>query len=56
MYAGIMDKPKQPQPTKEVVKDWINDRAAHRRPLPDAKQLRRELGMELIDAERNKRN
>ncbi|MBV8666719.1 MAG: hypothetical protein JO269_09565 [Burkholderiaceae bacterium] len=46
-----MDKPKQP--TKEAVKHWLDDRAAHRKPLPDTKTIRRELGMDLIDAERD---
>lgn len=43
------------QPTKEQVKRWIDDRAKERKPLPSQKELRRQLGIELIDAERNKK-
>lgn len=43
------------QPSKERVKRWIDDRARERKPLPSQKELRRQLGMDLIDAERNKK-
>lgn len=42
------------QPSKEKVKRWIDDRAKERKPLPSQKELRRQLGMDLIDAARNK--
>lgn len=35
--------------TKEQVRDWMHERAKEPKPLPDAKQLRRELGMDLIE-------
>jgi hypothetical protein len=38
--------------TKEDARRFIADRVAHPRPLPDRDQLRRELGMDLIDAAR----
>ncbi len=31
-------------PSKEQVRDWIAQRHADRKPLPDIKQIRRELG------------
>ncbi|MBV8665208.1 MAG: hypothetical protein JO269_01880 [Burkholderiaceae bacterium] len=34
-------------PTKEQVRDWIEHRHADHRPLPDLKQIRRELGWDL---------
>lgn len=40
-----MDKPTHP--TKEQVKDWIEQRHADHRPLPDIQQIRRELGWKL---------
>ena len=38
---------RQQQPTKESVRQWLRDQIAARRPPPDAKQIRRELGWEL---------
>ena len=40
-----MNKPANP--TKEQVRDWIEHRHIDHRPLPDIKQIRRELGWEL---------
>lgn len=31
-------------PTKEQVRDWLEHRYAEHKPLPDMKQIRRELG------------
>lgn len=31
-------------PSKEQVRDWIAQRQADRKPLPDIRQIRRELG------------
>jgi hypothetical protein len=31
-------------PSKEQVRDWIAQRHADRKPLPDINQIRRELG------------
>lgn len=39
---------KQQQPSKETVRDWLRTRVEQKRPLPDAGQIRRELGWELI--------
>jgi hypothetical protein len=39
-------------PTKEQVRQWIQERSKDRRALPDLKQIRRELGWGLIEAER----
>ena len=38
------------QPSKESVREWLRARIAARRPPPDAQQIRRELGWELIKA------
>jgi hypothetical protein len=35
------------RPTKEQVRDWIEHRHVDHRPLPDLKQIRRELGWDL---------
>jgi len=45
-----MDQPKQP--SKEAVRAWLQARIEARRPPPDPKQIRRELGWELIRLER----
>lgn len=47
------------RPTKENVRNWTRARAedwpkAHK-PLPSEKQLRRELGIDLQDAAKNRR-
>jgi hypothetical protein len=36
------------QPGKEAVREWLVRRRAAFRPLPDAEQIRRELGWKLI--------
>jgi hypothetical protein len=41
------------QPSKEQVKRWIEDRAKERKPLPSRKEIRRQLGWDLIEAARN---
>ena len=43
-----MDQPKQP--SKEAVRHWLRTQIEARRPPPDPKQIRRELGWELIRA------
>ena len=40
------------QPTKEQVREYMNRRVAERTPLPDMQQIKRALGMALIDARR----
>lgn len=36
------------RPTKEVVRGWLKKVIAEHRPIPDMKQIRRELGWELV--------
>ena len=45
-----MDYPKQP--SKEAVRQWLHQQIEERRPPPDPKQIRRELGWELVRLER----
>ncbi|WP_295990543.1 hypothetical protein [Rugamonas sp.] len=40
------------QPSKESVRLWLQARIEERRPPPDPKQIRRELGWELVRLER----
>lgn len=42
------------QPTKEQVRHWMQDRQVEHKPPPDPKVIRRELGWDLMGAERNK--
>jgi len=42
------------QPSKEQVRHWMEQRQSEHKPPPDPKQIRRELGWDMIDAERNK--
>lgn len=41
--------------TKEQARRWMEDRAKVRKPLPSQKELRRQLGAALIEAERNQK-
>lgn len=45
-----------PQPTKEEIRKWQQDRVKARKPPPDPKQIKRELGWSLLDAERKQRS
>lgn len=36
------------QPSKESVRQWLQNQITGRRPPPDPQQIRRELGWELI--------
>lgn len=36
------------QPSKESVRQWMQTRRAERLPPPDLKQIRRELGWDLV--------
>ena len=49
-----MSQPKQPikQPTKQEVRDWLKHEVAKQRPPPDLKQIRRELGWDLLQKDR----
>lgn len=40
------------QPSKEAVRQYMQRQAAAHRPPPDMKQIRRELGWDLIDQQR----
>lgn len=42
------------KPTKEQVRKWLADEVKRHKPPPDPKQIRRELGWDLLQAERNK--
>lgn len=42
------------QPTKKQVRDWMATRAKEHKPLPTQSELRRQLGMDLIESARNK--
>ncbi|WP_199688203.1 hypothetical protein [Noviherbaspirillum sedimenti] len=37
------------QPTKEQIREWLANRRKSPAPLPDAKQIRRQLGWEQND-------
>ena len=40
------------QPSKEAVRQWLQKQVEERRPPPDPKQIRRELGWEMLKMER----
>jgi len=40
-------------PSKEIVRRWLRSELEQRRPPPDPKQIRRELGWDLVKMERN---
>lgn len=44
-------EPKQ-QPSKEAVRQWLQNKLEQRRPPADPQQIRRELGWELLRVER----
>ena len=39
-----------PYPSKETVRAWLKHELEQRRPPPDIKQIRRELGWDLVQA------
>ena len=41
------------QPSKEQVREYMSKRVKYPAPLPDIAQIKRELGMVLIDAYRS---
>lgn len=43
-------------PSKELVRDWLKREIAQHRPPPDPRQIRRELGWDLLEAERTSIN
>ncbi|HJV75357.1 MAG TPA: hypothetical protein VJ654_14115 [Noviherbaspirillum sp.] len=42
-------------PSKEKVRKWLADEVKRHRPPPDPRQVRRELGWDLLAAERNQK-
>ncbi len=40
------------QPSKESVRQWLQAQIEARRPPPDAKQIRRELGWDMLKMDR----
>lgn len=40
------------QPTKEDVRQWLQNKLVERRPPPDPQQIRRELGWDMVKVER----
>lgn len=42
----------QKQPSKQVVRQYMEGRQREHKPPPDPKQIRRELGWDLIEAQR----
>jgi hypothetical protein len=49
-------KPTQPTPTKEQVREYLKHRRQERTPPPDIKEIRRQLGWDLVDADRRKKS
>jgi hypothetical protein len=43
-----VEQPKQP--SKEAVRQWLQNKLLERRPPPDPAQIRRELGWDLVKA------
>ena len=43
------------QPTKEQIRKWQQDRVKAHKPPPDPKVIRRELGWDLVEAERSQK-
>ncbi len=43
------------RPTKEQVRRWTDERARVRKPLPNQRELRRQLGQDLIEAQRDRK-
>jgi len=41
-------------PSKEAVREWLKQEVSQHRPPPDPKQIRRELGWDLIEQHCNK--
>ncbi len=41
------------KPSKEQVRQWLASQVARHEPPPDIKQIRRELGWDLVDAARD---
>jgi hypothetical protein len=56
-YRYIKGKPRQVkqmsnQPTKEIIRAWLQQRQTHREPLPSNEQIRRQLGWSLAESVR----
>ena len=44
------------RPCKEQVREWLHHEVAERRPPPEMAEIRRQLGWELIEMEREERH
>lgn len=40
------------RPTKEVYRKWLTDQVKSHKPLPSQRELRRQLGKEMIEIQR----
>ncbi|MBD8531521.1 MULTISPECIES: hypothetical protein [unclassified Massilia] len=48
--------PQTSKPTNEQVRNWMQQRQADRSPPPTPDEIRRQLGWNLVEAEREKTN
>jgi hypothetical protein len=48
--------PQTSKPSQEQVRNWMQQRQADRSPPPTPEQIRRQLGWQLIEAERRETN
>lgn len=48
--------PQTSKPSNEQVRSWMRQRQAERTPPPSPEQIRRELGWQLVEAERGMTN
>lgn len=51
-FSEEVKKMNKRSPSKELVRDWLKREVAQHRPPPDPKQIRRELGWDLVAAQR----
>lgn len=49
-------EPNCKQPTKQQVRQYMEDRQREHKPLPDQNEIRRQLGWDLIEMERAERS
>lgn len=46
--------PEYTKPSKETVRHWLHEQVKERKPPPSQKEIRRQLGWELMEMARNK--
>lgn len=46
----------QRRPSKELVREYMQQRQSEHRPPPDIKEIRRQLGWDLLEAQRQQRS